>query len=200
MLINEYSTSTKVSTSSYTNALISFIIPNPIIWRFRGRRGIWNKPYTNTAPKCEQHLKTLKEIPTIVYKIVDMPFMFIDGQKMRIDNDIFDTMSQLVQDEITTSSEEEQAGGLLNSNYVGVEPNRPSRWRDDGTYDKKPLDPNYFKKYYQNHLKQPFTCPDCGKTISSKSNLSKHQQTAKCRNAKITWWCDAFFIHPINKH
>ena len=42
-------------------------------------------------------------------------------------------------------------------------------WQPDGTYKKKPLDPNYFSKYYQQKLKNPFNCPDCGRTISSKS-------------------------------
>ena len=36
-----------------------------------------------------------------------MPFMVIDGHKMKIDNNTFDTMSQLVQDELQTSSEEQ---------------------------------------------------------------------------------------------
>ena len=51
------------------------------------------------------------------------------------------------------------------------EPPMPTstRWQPDGTYDKKPNDPNYFSKYYQKKLSTPFTCPDCGRTISSKS-------------------------------
>ena len=55
-----------------------------------------------------------------------------------------------------------------------------TRWRTDGTYNKKPLDPDYFNKYYQKKLSTPFQCPDCGRTISSKSNLSKHRQTKIC--------------------
>ena len=99
-----------------------------------------------------------------------MPFMVIDGHKMKIDDNTFDTMSQLVQDELQTSSEEQ--------------PTKKSRWRDDGTYDNRPLDPDYFKRYYQNKLKTPMTCPDCGKTIANKSNMSKHRNTKKCRSSQ----------------
>lgn len=96
--------------------------------------------------------------------------MVIEGQKMKIDNNTFDSMSQIVQDELQSSSEEE--------------PKRQSRWKDNGLYDTKPLDPDYFKKYYQNKFKTPFTCPDCGTTITNKSNLSKHRGTKKCRNSQ----------------
>lgn len=71
----------------------------------------------------------------------------------------------MVQDELQTSSEEE--------------PRKHTRWNPNEAYDTKPLDPDYFKKYYQNKLKTPFTCPDCGKTISNKTNLSKHQKVQK---------------------
>ena len=99
-----------------------------------------------------------------------MPYMVIDGHKTKIDNSTFDTMSQFVQDELQTSSEEP--------------PTKQSRWKPNGTYDTKPLDPDYFKKYYLNNLKTPFTCPDCGTTISNKTNLSKHRNTKKCRNSQ----------------
>ena len=38
------------------------------------------------------------------------------------------------------------------------------------------LDPEYVQKYYQRTCFSTFQCPDCGRTISSKSNLSKHRQ------------------------
>ncbi len=56
-----------------------------------------------------------------------------------------------------------------------------SRWNEDGIYNSKPLDKNYFKNYYQNKLSIKTDCPDCGRKIS-KSNLSKHRQTAICKN------------------
>ena len=52
-------------------------------------------------------------------------------------------------------------------------PEKPNRYRPDGTYDNSPLDPDYFKKYYQRNLKKPFRCPDCGRTLTSKSNYAK---------------------------
>ena len=61
-----------------------------------------------------------------------MPYMVVDGCKMKIDNHTFHSMSQIIQDEIQSSSEEE--------------PKKTSRWNTDGTYDNKPLDPDYFKK------------------------------------------------------
>ena len=92
----------------------------------------------------------------------DMPcYLVIDGKKQEMDEDIFDQMVQ-----------------ALNPETVQEPPIPTStRWQPDGTYDKKPNDPNYFSKYYQKKLSTPFTCPDCGLTISSKSNLSKHRQT-----------------------
>ena len=99
-----------------------------------------------------------------------MPFMVIDGHNIKIDNNTFDAMNQFIQDDIQTSSEEE--------------PRRQSRSRDDGTYDITTLDPHYFKKYYLNKLKTPFTRPDCGTTISNNTNLSKHRNTKKCRNSQ----------------
>ena len=90
--------------------------------------------------------------------------MYIDGKKQEMDEDIFDQMVQALHPE------------------TSQEPPMPTstRWKPDGTYDKKPLDPEYFHKYYQRKLSIPFKCPDCGRTISSKSNLSKHRQSKIC--------------------
>ena len=88
-------------------------------------------------------------------------FMYIDGRKQEMDEDIFDQMVN-----------------ALNPETVQEPPMATStRWNPDGTYDKKTLDPDYFNTYYQKQLSTPFQCPDCGRTISSKSNLSKHRQT-----------------------
>ena len=89
--------------------------------------------------------------------------------KQEMDEDLFDQMAEAL--------------------YQSSNPQNPpittsTRWKPDGTYDKKPLDPNYFSKYYQKKLSTPFTCPDCGRTITSKSNLSKHRQTIRCMNSR----------------
>ena len=91
-------------------------------------------------------------------------YLVIDGKKQEMDEDMFDQMVE-----------------ALHPPTVQEPPIQTStRWQPDGTYDKKPNDPKYFSKYYQQKLSTPFTCPDCGRTISSKSNLSKHRQTNIC--------------------
>ena len=94
-------------------------------------------------------------------------FMVVDGIKSEMDEDLFDRLSNEMSD-----TQQEPITPIHN------------RWKEDGTYDKKPLDPQYFKKYYETKLKQSYQCPVCQKVISSKSNLSKHQQTSKCKKAR----------------
>ena len=78
-------------------------------------------------------------------------YLVIDGKKQEMDEDIFDQMVE-----------------ALNPETVQEPPIQTStRWKPDGTYDSKPLDPEYFSKYYQKKLSTPFKCPDCGRTISS---------------------------------
>lgn len=96
-------------------------------------------------------------------------YMVIDGHKQEMDEDLFDQMAQALH----------QSSNSHNPPTV-----TSRRWQPDGTYDKKPLDPDYFSKYYQKKLSTPFTCPDCGRTITSKSNLSKHRQTNICINSR----------------
>ena len=64
-------------------------------------------------------------------------FMVMDGIKQEIDDDLFEQMS-----------EELHRPKTLNS-----------KWKPDGTYDKTPLDPDYFKNYFQANLKTPIKCP-----------------------------------------
>ena len=99
-------------------------------------------------------------------------YMVIDWEKQEMDEDVFDQMVE-----------------ALHQSQTPPTPRKPqsTRWQPNGTYNKKRLDPNYFRKYYQQNLKTPFTCPDCGQTISSKSNLSKHRHTKKCMNSKCNW-------------
>ena len=81
-------------------------------------------------------------------------YLVIDGKKQEKDEDIFDQMVQ-----------------ALNPETVQEPPIQTStRWKPDGTYDSKPLDPN------------------CGHTISSKSILSKHRQTNICMRNRCQCW------------
>ena len=90
-------------------------------------------------------------------------YLVIDGKKQEKDEDIFDQMVQ-----------------ALNPETVQEPPIQTStRWKPDGTYDSKPLDPN------------------CGHTISSKSILSKHRQTNICMRNRCQCW-NPFFLN--NNH
>ena len=90
-------------------------------------------------------------------------YLVLDGKKQEKDEDIFDQMVQ-----------------ALNPETVQEPPIQTStRWKPDGTYDSKPLDPN------------------CGHTISSKSILSKHRQTNICMRNRCQCW-NPFFLN--NNH
>ncbi len=50
------------------------------------------------------------------------------------------------------------------------------RYRDDGTYDSRPLDPEYFKKYMS--VRVP--CPLCGIDVL-RGNIPKHKKRKPCK-------------------
>jgi hypothetical protein len=56
------------------------------------------------------------------------------------------------------------------------------RIKEDGTYNLKPLDPEYFKKYYHAH-KVSIQCECCDKYVD-KYKLNKHKRSKYC--TKIT--------------
>ena len=61
-------------------------------------------------------------------------------------------------------------------------PKNPDRHKVDGTYDAKPLDPDYFKRYYQEKTKNKnINCPKCECLVNDSSHMSRHQKTKKCR-------------------
>ena len=97
--------------------------------------------------------------------------MVINGIKQEMDEDEFDEMVEVLHQPISYEKTPQR-----------------TRRRADGTYDDKPLDPNYFQNYYRSNLSKPFKCPDCGRTISNKTNLSKHRNTKVCekhRNQRL---------------
>ena len=99
-------------------------------------------------------------------------YFYMNRKRQDMDEEVFDQMLQaLHQPNIPDET----------LNTVETSHSTASRWRPDGTYDKRPLDPEYFSKYYRHKLKTPFKCPDCGRTLSSKSNLSKHRETIVCK-------------------
>ena len=52
----------------------------------------------------------------------------------------------------------------------------------DGIPNSKPIDKDYFNKYYQNNLAMKIQCDHCGELIS-KSKMNQHKKTNKCINA-----------------
>ena len=65
--------------------------------------------------------------------------------------------------------------------------NSPALWRHnaDGSYNNKPNDPEYFKKYYQEKIKgKPHTCEFCLSVLSQPSKLPRHLRSAKCLRAR----------------
>ena len=63
----------------------------------------------------------------------------------------------------------------------------PERHLLDGKYSYKPLDKDYFKKYYREVIAHsgPCVCNVCGNTISNSQGLVKHQKTQYCRRAAM---------------
>ncbi len=49
----------------------------------------------------------------------------------------------------------------------------------DGSYNAKPLDPEYFKNYYH-RSKEAIECEVCGKTLASGSHMKRHRATNHC--------------------
>ena len=49
------------------------------------------------------------------------------------------------------------------------------RRRPDGTYNKSPIDPDYYRKY----MAEPIKCPLCS-VLTSRGHLSRHTRSALC--------------------
>jgi predicted RNA-binding Zn-ribbon protein involved in translation (DUF1610 family) len=57
------------------------------------------------------------------------------------------------------------------------------RWNEDGTYNSKPNDPNYFNNYLKNKTKFiKYTCDYCGSTVE-RYKKARHFRTTRCINA-----------------
>lgn len=97
--------------------------------------------------------------------------MVIDGicQKFQM---IFSNMMNELYEETTNQSSEEEPKQTTNS-----------RWNEGGSYNSKPLNKKYFKNHNQQKVAIKIECLDCGRK-TSKTNLSKHRQTAICKNIK----------------
>ena len=50
----------------------------------------------------------------------------------------------------------------------------------------KPKDPDYFKKYYHQNVKQTFECPYCNaEIVGNFGKLLKHQSTKACQRVQV---------------
>ena len=57
----------------------------------------------------------------------------------------------------------------------------PWRYKEDGTYNKNPLDKNYFNDYYRDHWhSEKTTCPLCNREVI-KNVLRRHQNSKICK-------------------
>ena len=62
---------------------------------------------------------------------------------------------------------------------------RPTRYNDDGTVNTKPVDPDYFNKYYIQKLQGVnLICSNCG-ILVPKCHIARHKKAARCRNNPI---------------
>jgi len=55
----------------------------------------------------------------------------------------------------------------------------PWRYNEDGTYNKKPIDPDYFKRYYEAKTKGVRVKCECG-GVCLKSGLERHRWSKSC--------------------
>ena len=60
----------------------------------------------------------------------------------------------------------------------------PERWLPDGKYNDKPLDADYFKKYWRIHSQVPIICPICDSHLKCRDKIKRHETTKKCLAAK----------------
>lgn len=62
---------------------------------------------------------------------------------------------------------------------------RPTRYNDDGSVNTKPLDPDYFNKYYLEKLQGVnVLCSNCGLLVP-KSHVARHTKSARCKKNSI---------------
>jgi hypothetical protein len=66
--------------------------------------------------------------------------------------------------------------------------NAPWRHNADGTYNNKPSDPEYFKKYWREHFKKEYICIHCDKKLLNTEKIKRHEMSHLCikaRNKKL---------------
>ena len=87
--------------------------------------------------------------------------------------------SIMTQDMSNSSSEE----GLSTRKRRGRPAHATWRIQEDGTYNDKPLDPEYFKLYARGHAMVKVVCPLCQSTVN-RQELNLHQQRPICERRR----------------
>ena len=60
------------------------------------------------------------------------------------------------------------------------------RHKENGKYDNHAVDPEYYKNYWREHYRKPYTCDICNTNLlSSGSGILKHKRTMRCQLAKL---------------
>ncbi len=67
------------------------------------------------------------------------------------------------------------------------------RYREDGKYISRAIDPDYHKTYYILHNKTPISCPLCGSLIN-RTQMNRHQTSNKCKSVQN------FLKEQLEKH
>ena len=71
---------------------------------------------------------------------------------------------------------------------VNIEERSRTEWRqkENGKYDKSAIDPEYYKNYWREHFRKPYTCDICLTVISCcGSAVHKHKRSMRCQLAKL---------------
>jgi hypothetical protein len=75
-----------------------------------------------------------------------------------------------------------------------------ARWLPDGTYNQRPLDPDYFRKYFKEHYHKQYTCIYCNKTLKCCDNIKRHEKSRNClkiRNASESLESESLAIESL---
>lgn len=62
---------------------------------------------------------------------------------------------------------------------------KPERHKEDGSYITGPLDTAYYKNYYHQVIKQPYTCPHCNMNLASRQKIKRHEASDYCTRKRV---------------
>jgi len=85
--------------------------------------------------------------------------------------------------ELINTDSEEHIDNVVEKRPRG-RPINPARHLPDGRYNKEPLDPEYYKKYYHIRYCEKYTCGICGKTLANSQKVKSHEKSTFCLKAK----------------